>query len=135
MIFYNNVRQFIFTDTTTATNVVFETPITYNEKDSNENIIYYDKDSVEYRKAKFKYEYENYFIKDSLLGIPYPDDNVKEGMLQVTNSVTAYAPSFYGIMDDNYTFINTVKMLNPTKKYTFEHINMTSARFAYAYPE
>lgn len=55
------------TDTTTATNVTFEAPITYNEKDSNDNIIYYDKDSVEYRKAKFKYEYENYFIKDSLL--------------------------------------------------------------------
>ena len=85
-----------------------------------------------------RYTVEIYYnegvIKDSLLGIPYPDDNVKEGMLQVTNSVTAYAPSFYGIMDDNYNFINTVKMLNPTKKYTFENIDMTSARFAYAYP-
>jgi hypothetical protein len=78
--------------------------------------------------------YNNGSVKNSLLGIPYPDDIIQEGMLSVTNSVTAYAPSFYGIMDDNYNFSNTVKMLNPSKKYTFEHINMTSARFAYAYP-
>lgn len=84
------------------------------------------------------YTIEIYFndgiVKESLLGVPYPDDNIKGGMLTVSNSVTAYAPSFYGIMDNNLNFIDTVKMLNPTKKYTFEHITMTSARFAYAYP-
>lgn len=84
------------------------------------------------------YTVEIYFndgiVKESLLGVPDEENNIKGGMCKVTQSITAYAPSFYGIMDNDYNFINTVKILNPTKKYTFEHINMTSARFAYAYP-
>lgn len=84
------------------------------------------------------YTVEIYFndgiVKESLLGEPDVDNSIKGGVRIVKNSVTAYAPSFYGIMDNNYNFINSVKILNPSKKYTFEHINMTSARFAYAYP-
>ena len=55
------------TDTTTATNIGLIPSVTYNELDENNNIIYYDTDSVEYRKAKFLHEYKNYFVEDSLL--------------------------------------------------------------------
>ena len=55
------------TDTTTATNNPFESPKTYNEKNSDGSIIYYDADTVEYRKAKFKNEYTQYFEPQSLL--------------------------------------------------------------------
>jgi hypothetical protein len=73
-------------------------------------------------------------IKNSSIGIPYPEYAIEAGKVKATTSITAYAPSFYGVMDENYNFTNSVKILNPNKRYTFEHINMTSARFAYAYP-
>ena len=61
------------------------------------------------------YTVEIYFndgiVKESLLGVPDEDNNIKGGMCKVTQSITAYAPSFYGIMDNDYNFINTVKIL------------------------
>lgn len=55
------------TDTTTATNNPFDEAITYGEKTPSGETIYYDNDSVEYRKAKFKNEYTQYFEPQSLL--------------------------------------------------------------------
>lgn len=55
------------TDTTAATNMGLIPSITFDEEDEDGNLIYYDIDSVEYRQAKFKHEYQRYFIKDSLL--------------------------------------------------------------------
>lgn len=48
------------TDTTKATNIEFETPITLAS-------VEYTADTEEYRKAKFINEYQNYFQQDSLL--------------------------------------------------------------------
>lgn len=48
------------TDTTKATNVEFETPITLAS-------VEYTADTEEYRKAKFINEYQQYFKSDSLL--------------------------------------------------------------------
>lgn len=48
------------TDTTLATGATLENPVTYNT-------IIYTEDTVEYRKAKFLNEYQDYFVKDSLL--------------------------------------------------------------------
>lgn len=55
------------TDTTAATNIGLIPSVTYDEVDENGDVIYYDLDSVEYRQAKFKHEYQNYFVKESLL--------------------------------------------------------------------
>lgn len=87
---------------------------------------------------RFYYELELYYgegvIKNTELGRPDNVNNIKEGMIIATNNVRVYAPSFYGIMDDNNNFIEAEKILNTSKNRTFEDITMKNSRFAYVYP-
>ena len=77
--------------------------------------------------------YSDGIIKNSSLGIPYPDNSVKEGSITSEAIVKAYAPSYYGPACD-VDLNNLSKILNPTKKYTFNNITLNAERFIYAYP-
>ena len=81
-------------------------------------------------------EYSDGVIKETLLGIPYPDTSIKAGSVTSTGSVRAYALSYYGVVDTNV--INDVSglssRLSTSKSYTYT-ANLTEQRIVYIYPK
>lgn len=81
-------------------------------------------------------EYSDGVIKDTLLGIPYPDTSIKAGDITSSGNARAYALSYYGVIDT--ATINDVSglssRLSTNKSYEYT-ANLTEQRIAYAYPK
>ena len=81
-------------------------------------------------------EYSDGIIKDTLLGIPYPDTSIKAGSITSSGNVRAYALSYYGVI--NTSTINDISglssRLSSNKSYTYT-ASLTEQRIAYIYPE
>lgn len=81
-------------------------------------------------------EYSDGVIKETLLGIPYPDTSIKAGSVTSTGSVRAYALSYYGVIDTNV--INDVSglssRLSTSKSYTYT-ASLTEQHIVYIYPK
>ena len=81
-------------------------------------------------------EYSDGIIKDTLLGIPYPDTSIKAGSISSSGNVRAYALSFYGVV--NTSTINDISglssRLSSDKSYTYT-ASLTEQRIAYIYPK
>ena len=81
-------------------------------------------------------EYSDGVIKETLLGIPYPDTSIKAGSITSTGSVRAYALSYYGVVDTNN--VNDISglssRLSTSKSYTYT-ANLMEQRIVYIYPK
>ena len=81
-------------------------------------------------------EYSDGIIKDTLLGIPYPDTSIKAGSISSSGNVRAYALSYYGVV--NTSTINDISglssRLSSNKSYTYT-ASLTEQRIAYIYPK
>lgn len=81
-------------------------------------------------------EYSDGIIKDTLLGIPYPDTSIKAGSITSSGNVRAYALSYYGVI--NTSTINDISglssRLSSNKSYTYT-ASLTEQRIAYIYPK
>ena len=81
-------------------------------------------------------EYSDGIIKDTLLGIPYPDTSIKAGNITSSGNVRAYALSYYGVV--NTSTINDISglssRLSSNKSYTYT-ASLTEQRIAYIYPK
>lgn len=81
-------------------------------------------------------EYSDGIIKDTLLGIPYPDTSIKAGSITSSGNVRAYALSYYGVVNaSTITDISGLSSrLSSTKSYTYT-ASLTEQRIAYIYPK
>ena len=81
-------------------------------------------------------EYSDGVIKDTLLGIPYPDTSIKAGSISSSGNVRAYALSYYGVVNTStVTDISGLSSrLSSTKSYTYT-ASLTEQRIAYIYPK
>lgn len=81
-------------------------------------------------------EYSDGIIKDTLLGIPYPDTSIKAGSITSSGNVRAYALSYYGVV--NTTTVTDISglssRLSSNKSYTYT-ASLTEQRIAYIYPK
>lgn len=81
-------------------------------------------------------EYSDGIIKDTLLGIPYPDTSIKAGSISSSGNVRAYALSYYGVINTStITDISGLSSrLSSNKSYTYT-ASLTEQRIAYIYPK
>lgn len=81
-------------------------------------------------------EYSDGIIKDTLLGIPYPDTSIKAGSISSSGNVRAYALSYYGVVNTStVTDISGLSSrLSSNKSYTYT-ASLTEQRIAYIYPK
>lgn len=81
-------------------------------------------------------EYSDGIIKDTLLGIPYPDTSIKAGSITSSGNVRAYALSYYGVINTStITDISGLSSrLSSNKSYTYT-ASLTEQRIAYIYPK
>ena len=81
-------------------------------------------------------EYSDGIIKDTLLGIPYPDTSIKAGSITSSGNVRAYALSYYGVINTStVTDISGLSSrLSSNKSYTYT-ASLTEQRIAYIYPK
>ena len=81
-------------------------------------------------------EYSDGVIKDTLLGIPYPDTSIKAGSISSSGNVRAYALSYYGVVNTStVTDISGLSSrLSSNKSYTYT-ASLTEQRIAYIYPK
>lgn len=81
-------------------------------------------------------EYSDGIIKDTLLGIPYPDTSIKAGSITSSGNVRAYALSYYGVVNTStITDISGLSSrLSSNKSYTYT-ASLTEQRIAYIYPK
>lgn len=81
-------------------------------------------------------EYSDGVIKDTLLGIPYPDTSIKAGSITSSGNVRAYALSYYGVVNTStITDISGLSSrLSSNKSYTYT-ASLTEQRIAYIYPK
>ena len=80
--------------------------------------------------------YSDGAIKNTLLGIPYPQTSIKQGSIQKNVTIKGYALSYYGVIS-NSTFENTnglSKKLRTRKGDTLT-FNLTNQRVIYMYPK
>ena len=80
--------------------------------------------------------YSDGVIKNTLLGIPYPQTSIKQGSIQKNVTIKGYALSYYGVIS-NSTFENTnglSKKLRTSKGDTLT-FNLTNQRVIYMYPK
>lgn len=86
---------------------------------------------------KLTINYHEGEVKSSALGIAYPDDNIKAGSLTTNITINAYAPSYYGVIDNDYVdediISNLNKVLNATNGYTI-NVSMKNQRSVFMYP-
>lgn len=80
--------------------------------------------------------YSDGVIKDTLLGIPYPDTSIKAGDITSSGNARAYALSYYGVVDTNA--INDISglssRLSTSKSYTYT-VNLMEQHIVYIYPK
>ena len=77
-------------------------------------------------------------IKNTLLGIPYPNTSIKAGSVSSTGTIKAYALSYYGIIDASTITENDISSLSSrlgTNKSFTHTVDLTRQRIVYMYPQ
>jgi len=82
-------------------------------------------------------KYADGVIKQTLLGLDYPETSIKAGSVNSNKSIKAYANSYYGVITGNSITEEEVKNLtsstNTSKSYTAT-FNLTNQRSVFLYP-
>lgn len=89
--------------------------------------------SVSYRVV---INYSDGVVKNTLLGIPYPQTSIKAGSIYYDLTVRGYALSYYGII--NNSTLNSIEGLTPalrTGRGSTLTFNLNNQRIAYLYPK
>lgn len=77
-------------------------------------------------------------IKNTLLGIPYPNTSIKAGSVSASGTIRAYALSYYGVISSSTITENDISSLSSrlssSKSYTYT-VNLAEQRIAYMYPQ
>lgn len=77
-------------------------------------------------------------IKNTLLGIPYPNTSIKSGSVSASGIIRAYALSYYGIINSSTITENDISSLSSrlssSKSYTYT-VNLAEQRIVYMYPQ
>lgn len=77
--------------------------------------------------------YDEGVVKNSNLGNPYPNTNIKAGELVVEKSVSVFAPSYYGAVKTfDISLLNIIN--NTSRNCTFTSIFLEDEKFVYMYP-
>ena len=82
--------------------------------------------------------YDDGPIKNTLLGIPYPNTSIKAGSVSASGIIRAYALSYYGIINSSTITENDISSLSSrlssSKSYTYT-VNLAEQRIVYMYPQ
>lgn len=110
--------------------VIFENTSIVNHKDT---ITMSHGESVTY---KAEVVYGDGPIKNTTLGIPYPSTSIKSGSISATNTVKAYALSYYGVINTS-EFVDTSGLTSElrTSKSDTITVSLTNQRIIYMYPK
>ena len=77
-------------------------------------------------------------IKNTLLGIPYPNTSVKAGNVSASGTIRAYALSYYGVINSSTITENDISSLSSrlssSKSYTYT-VSLSEQRIIYMYPQ
>ena len=77
-------------------------------------------------------------IKNTLLGIPYPNTSVKAGSVSASGTIRAYALSYYGVINSSTITENDIpslsSRLSSSKSYTYT-VSLSEQRIIYMYPQ
>lgn len=77
-------------------------------------------------------------IKNTLLGIPYPNTSIKAGSVSASGIIRAYALSYYGIINSSTITESDISSLSSrlssSKSYTYT-VNLAEQRIIYMYPQ
>ena len=77
-------------------------------------------------------------IKNTLLGIPYPNTSIKAGSVSASGIIRAYALSYYGIINSSTITENDISSLSSrlssSKSYTYT-VSLSEQRIIYMYPQ
>lgn len=77
-------------------------------------------------------------IKNTLLGIPYPNTSIKSGSVSASGTIRAYALSYYGVINSSTISENDISSLSSrlssSKSYTYT-VNLSEQRIVYMYPQ
>jgi hypothetical protein len=77
-------------------------------------------------------------IKNTLLGIPYPNTSIKAGSVSASGTIRAYALSYYGVISSSAITENDISSLSSrlssSKSYTYT-VNLSEQRIVYMYPQ
>lgn len=77
-------------------------------------------------------------IKNTLLGIPYPNTSIKAGSVSASGTIRAYALSYYGVINSSTITENDISSLSSrlssSKSYTYT-VNLSEQRIVYMYPQ
>ena len=77
-------------------------------------------------------------IKNTLLGIPYPNTSIKAGSVSASGTIRAYALSYYGVINSSTITENDISSLNSrlssAKSYTYT-VSLSEQRIVYMYPQ
>ena len=77
-------------------------------------------------------------IKNTLLGIPYPNTSIKAGSISASGIVRGYALSYYGVIDASTITENDISSLSSrlgTNKSFTHTVNLSEQRIIYMYPQ
>ncbi len=76
-------------------------------------------------------------IKNTALGVPYPNTSIKAGNTSSSASIRAYAPSYYGVIDGNSItesdISNLTRVINTSRSTTITY-SLTKQRSVFMYP-
>ena len=82
--------------------------------------------------------YDDGPIKNTLLGIPYPNTSIKAGSVSASGIIRAYALSYYGIINSSTIAENDISSLSSrlssSKSYIYT-VNLAEQRIVYMYPQ
>lgn len=77
-------------------------------------------------------------IKNTTLGVPYPDTSIKAGNITSSATVRAYAPTYYGVIENNSITESDIskltKVVNTSKSNTIT-VSLTKQRVVFMYPK
>jgi len=77
-------------------------------------------------------------IKNTLLGIPYPNTSIKAGSVSASGTIRAYALSYYGVISASTITENDISSLSSrlssSKSYTYT-VSLSEQRIVYMYPQ
>lgn len=76
-------------------------------------------------------------VKDTLLGIPYPNTSIKAGSVSASGTIRAYALSYYGVINAATITANDISSLSSrlSSSKSFTHtVNLSEQRIVYMYP-
>ncbi len=76
-------------------------------------------------------------IKNTALGVPYPDTSIKAGNLSTSITIKAYAPTYYGVIENNSIteseISNLTKVLKTSRSNTIT-LSLVKQRVIFMYP-